>query len=284
MNTPSISFAKIGDAGRAASLVGRRRAPTLWLSAAAMLFGLGGCATPGPAHLYVAAASRPAVITDVALNSGDAAGGPRVDVPSFLWPGERLLGIAYDPFTDHLFLRLAPGNRIRVVDRPARKIKRQFAAEGVPASGDGDLAIRSSDRHLFLAHPTEAAVVEVTLHGAYIRTIALESENAGSPAGVAYDQTRDELIVLRGGDLAHVVRFDLTGKRLGGVAFDRDVELSALAFDSVAREFYAPLRGGKAVGVFGENGQWVRDVPLSGDARVAVRGLDVGARSLVRLF
>lgn len=249
----------------------------------ALLLGLGGCATPGPTHLYVASAHRPAVIVDVGPAHDGTAAGQRVDVPSFLQPGERLLGLAYDAFTDHLFLRLAPGDRIRVVDRPARRIKRQFVAEGVPATGDGDLAIRSRDRHLFLAHPTETAVIEVTLQGAFVRTIVLET-GASPPAGLAYDQERDELLVLSGGDLAHVARFDLSGKRLGGVALDRDVELVALAFDSVAREFYVPLRGGRSVGVFNANGHRQREVPLPTGTPAGVRGMDVGPRSAVRLF
>ncbi|HEY0944635.1 MAG TPA: hypothetical protein VGD81_05185 [Opitutaceae bacterium] len=257
----------------------------MWLAFAAvgLALGLGGCATPGPAHLYVAPAQRPAVIVDVALEGGGVGAGVRVDVPSYVRPGERLVGLAYDPFTDHLFLRLAPGNRIRVVDRPARRIKRQFAAEGVSAAGDGDLAIRSRDRHLFLGHPTDAAVIETTLSGKFVRTIALEA-GGPPPAGVAYDQARDELLVLGGGDLAHVRRFDLEGRRLGGVALDRDVELTALAFDSAAREFYAPLRGGRAIGVFSETGQLQREVPLAEIAPAGVRGLDVGQRSALRLF
>lgn len=296
MDTPPVPQTRNADA--AVSLVdvrpaglgqSRRRQATLrrrgtpWCALVAAL-GLGGCATPGPTHLYVAPANRPAVIIDVGPANAGSGADARIDVPSHLQPGERLLGIAYDPFTDHLFLRLAPGNRIRVVDRPARKIKRQFTAEGVPAAGDGELAIRSRDRHLFLVHPTEAAVIEVTLHGAFVRPIALEGGVAAPLAGVAYDQQRDELLVLRGGDLAQVTRFDLSGKRRGGVALDRDVELTALAFDSVARELYVPRRGHEAIGVFGENGQWKRDVPLSGDGRAAVRGLDVGARSLLRMF
>src|SRR5436190_17530024 len=104
---------------------------------------LGGCATPGPMHVYFTGSGAPEVI-------GDAGGDRQVDVPSFLEPEDALTGLAYDPFTDHLFLRLAPGNQIRVVDRPARAIKREFTIDGLSAAGGGDLAVRPRDGHIFL--------------------------------------------------------------------------------------------------------------------------------------
>src|SRR6185436_8779329 len=100
----------------------------------ALLLALAGCATPGPWHVYLGDAPAPTVVVDV---SGDA----RTEVPSFLEPEDQLTGLAYDPFTDHLFLRLAPGNKIRVVDRPARAIKREFTIESLSTTGGGDLAV-----------------------------------------------------------------------------------------------------------------------------------------------
>jgi len=241
-----------------------------------VLGGAGGCSTPGPLHLYTINPAAPAVVHDTSLADQAPA-----DVPSFLRDGETLTGFAYDPFTDHLFLRLAPGNRFRVVDRPARAIKREFTAPEVPAAGGGDLAIRSLNRHLFLAHPTAPAVIEITLYGEFVRTIPLAPLHA-PPAGVAYDQQRERLLILMGGDLAYITTFDRNGQKLTAVALDRNVALSSLAYDSVTREFYVPLLDRPAIGVFGEDGHFRRELPAS--ANLLNSYLDVGPRSFLRLF
>lgn len=233
-----------------------------------------GCSTPGPNHTYVAATGD-APILDF------AAGAPSAKIPSCLFSANELYGIAYDPFTDHLFLRTSPGNFIRVIDRPARAIKYDFTAEGLPAKGGGDLAIRSSDRHLFFVHPTEPVLVETTLRGKHMRDIKLEGL-CEPPFGVAYDQKLDRFFVLTGGDLAKITTCSLAGKRLGAVGLDRCVLLTSLAFDSVAREFYVPLRDESAIGVFDLKGNLVRSIPVpSTQNRDHV---DVGPRSLIRLF
>ncbi|CAM3124343.1 hypothetical protein RAHE111665_16135 [Rariglobus hedericola] len=234
---------------------------------------LGGCSTPGPNHAYLARLAEEPII-DV------LPGAPDVDIPTYLSGLQDLYGIAYDPFTDHLFLRIYPGDFIRVIDRPARKIKRSFVVKDLPP-GPGDLAIRSSDRHLFFVHPTEPAVIETTLYGVIVRTITFENVQ-GSPAGVAYDQKRDQLLILQGGDLAHVGRYDLKGKRLSGVALDRNVRLVSLAYDSVAAEFYVPLLDEAAVGIFDAKGHFLRK--LSTPDGTAHDFVDVGERSLIRMF
>jgi hypothetical protein len=236
-----------------------------------------GCSTPGPNHAYIAA-DHGADILDIAASL--PATEANVAVPSFLFSVNTLYGVAYDPFTDHLFLRAGQGNFIRVVDRPARKIKRDFTVASLPP-GPGDLAIRSRDRHLFFVHPTEPVLVETNLEGRFIRTITLAALTA-PPAGLAYDQNRDEFLVLLGGDLARVVTYDLQGKRLHAVALDRDVRLTTLAFDSVAREVYAPLLTEPAIGIFNREGHLLRTLPLAADQ--PRDRVDVGARSLLRLF
>ena len=204
-----------------------------------------------------------------------------VVVPTYLNASNTLYGIAYDPFTDHLFLRVYPGNFIRVIDRPARKIKRSFTVAGLPEGG-GDLAIRSSDRHLFFAHPTLPAVVESTLYGQFVRTLTLDTL-VGPPAGVAYDQEKNNLCILARGEPAQVSCHNLTGTRLGCVTLDRNVSRSSLAYDSVAAEFYVRLSGEAAIGVFNRQGVWQRSLPLAaGDPTGAF--IDVGPRSLLRLF
>jgi len=208
-------------------------------------------------------------------------GHPEVAVPTYLSAANTLYGIAYDPFTDHLFLRVYPGNFIRVIDRPARKIKRSFTVAGLPEGG-GDLAIRSSDRHLFYAHPTLPAVVESTLYGQFVRTLTLETL-AAPPAGVAYDQKKDRLLIFTSGEPAQVSTHDLTGKRLGCVTLDRNVNRSSLAYDSVAGEFYLRLSEETSIGVFNQQGAWQRSLPLAASDPTGAF-IDVGQRSLLRMF
>ena len=250
------------------------RSRTVLLAAlACVALGVAGCATPGPNHTYVSTAGD-APILDLATDK------PTVTIPSHLAYANELYGMAYDPFTDHLFLRLAPGNFVRVIDRPARSIKYDFNVESLPA-GDGDLAIRSRDRHLFFAHPTEPLLVETTLYGKHVRDIRLEGLYA-PPSGVAYDQKLNEFLILSGGDLSKVTTYSIDGKRLGAVGLDRNVQLTSLAFDSAAREFYVPLHGEAAIGVFSHQGLLLRTIP-NADTRGNDR-IDVGPRSLIRLF
>ncbi len=240
---------------------------------AGLALNLTGCATPGPTHAYLAGRPEDPIL-DV------LPGAPDASIPAFLGSGNELYGIAYDPFTDHLFLRIFPGDYIRVIDRPARRIKRSFFVEGLPP-GRGDLAIRSSDRHLFFAHPTLPAVVETTLYGRAVDTITLENLQE-PPAGVAYDQANDRLLILQAGAVPRIGVYTLAGKLVGSVVLDKSVRPISLAYDSTASEFYAPLLDEPAVGVFNAKGQWLRTLPESGgNPRDFV---DVGQRSLLRLF
>ena len=168
-----------------------------------LVFAGSGCATPGPNHVYILSPDQPDTIRNNATSGIETS-----DVPSYLESEDVLLGLAYDSYTDHLFLRLAPGNAFRVVDRPDRSIKREFTAPEITTNGGGDLTIRSRDRHLFLSHPTQPALIEITLYGKFIRTITL-AQFSGPPTGVAYDQKRDLFYILRGGDLTHIVTYDL---------------------------------------------------------------------------
>ena len=245
----------------------RKNAALLALASAAWL-SAAGCATPGPLHFYTLGAGQPAVITD---HNNDT----HLDVPSFLADDERLTGFAYDAFTDHFFLRLAPGNRLRVIDRPDRSVKREFTGEQLPTTGGGDLAVRPRDGHIFFAHPTEPALIELTRLGKFVRTLPL-ARPAAAPAGVAYDATRDCLFVLEGPQT--VTTRDLAGRALRHIALDRAVGPS-LAFDAEQRELYAPLANEPAqIGVFDETGRMVRTLPF------AASFVDLGPRSFLRLF
>ena len=253
-----------------------RKPPAGFALLLAGLLGLAGCMTPGPNHVYLApAAGEGATILDLAESQ------PDVEVPACLAPGDQVLGVAYDPFTDHLFLRLAPGNHVRVVDRPARRIKREFDVAGLPPTGGGDLAIRSRDRHLFFVHPTEPVIVEITIEGEFVRRIPLEGVSA-PPAGLAYDQQHNQLLTLTGGDLATVSVYDLDGHRLRGIGLGRNVKLGALAYDSVAAELFVPLADKSAIGVFDLQGELRRQLPVPASPDRPF--LDVGPRSFLRIF
>jgi hypothetical protein len=259
------------------------RASRLWICllppALATLLLLAGCATPGPLHRYSTSADSPAEIHDAGSD------GTTASVPSFLAVGEHLVGFAYDPFTDHFFLRLAPGDLIRVVDRPARAIKREFTVAALANARGGDLAIRPRDGHVFAPHATEPAVIEFNRFGELIRTLPLATLNA-PPAALAYDTLRDRLLALSGGELARVTSHDLQGQRLTAVALDRDVALTTLAYASDQHEFYALLTRESAIGIFNEQGLLLRTLPLSAPAKPtpATAFLDVGPRSFLRLF
>lgn len=237
-----------------------------------LLILFGGCATPGPLHLFTAASGTPAAIIDRGTVT------PEIEVPSYLRADETLVGFAYDPFTDHFFLRLAPGDRIRVVDRPARAIKREFTVAALANPSGGDLAIRPRDGHVFAPHSTQPAVIEFNRFGKLVRTLPLATLTA-PPAALAFDVARDRLLALNGGDLARVSVHDLTGQRISAVALDRDVTLTGLAYDSEQREYYAPLARESAVGIFDESGHLARTLPFA-----AGSFLDVGPRSFLRLF
>jgi hypothetical protein len=197
-------------------------------------------------------------------------------VPSFVSEEEAVTGLAYDPYTDHVFLRLAPGNVIRVVDRPARAIKREFTIPLAPVGG-GDLAVRPRDGHLYLLHPGRPAVVETTRLGKLLRTFDLAGVSE-PPLGIAFDPARNRLLVL-GADGRTVTFHDTSGAQLaGGVRLERTVAAS-LGFDGEKREYYAPLQEGcGGVGVFAGSGQLLRTLPE--DAAF----VDVGPRSFIRVF
>lgn len=243
---------------------------------APLLLALAGCATPGPLRVYSLAGAHAETVRDVAAAPGPA--DEAREVASFLTPGEALTGFAYDPFTDHFFLRLAPGDVIRVVDRPARAIKRELADTGLPATGGGDLAVKPRSGHIFALDPGVPAVFELTRLGKPVRNFRLQGASA-APQGIAYDAARDQLVVLfAGGATAEIVRYDLTGAPLRRGALSQPV-LPSLAYDADRDECYAPLAPeGREIGVFNADGQLVRT------HATPAAYVDVGPRSFLRVF
>jgi hypothetical protein len=241
-----------------------------------LLLAAGGCATPGPNHLYLVSAQETQVISDHA-----APGIATRDLSSFVGHDETLLGFAYDPFTDHLFLQLAPGNKFRVVDRPDRSIKYEFTADGVPTPSGGDLAVRSLDRHLFLSDPAQPAAIEITLYGKFVRTIPLAGLPS-PPAGIAYDQQRELICVLTAGRPSLVSAYDRQGRHIADITLDRPVLPGTLAYDSAAGEFYAQQASDRRIAVFDRQGRCIRELNLPIPPGRAC--FDVGPRSFLRLF
>jgi hypothetical protein len=232
-----------------------------------VVLSVAGCATRGPLHVY----SLAPVGADHVADYGD---GRTTQSPSFLGSDEKVTGFAYDPFTDHFFLRLEPGNRIRVVDRPARAIKREFTIEeALPKSG-GDLALRPRDGHLFLLDPD--AIMETTRLGKFVRTFSLTGVQ-GVPSAIAFDMVHDRLLAL-GADGRQVTLHDLNGARVSEIVLEQLAGRS-LAFDAETREIYAPLQARpNEIGVFSEAGRLLRTIPARGPL------VDVGQRSLIRVF
>jgi hypothetical protein len=229
---------------------------------------LGGCATPGPLHVYSLAATGP---DRQVLDTGN---GRTAEVSSFLEDDDIVTGFAYDPFTDHFFLRLSPGNRIRVVDRPARAVKREFQIDD--ASAGGDLTARPRDGHLFLLRAGSTEVLETSRLGKTVRIFSLAGLGA-PPLGIAVDPAANRLLIL-GADGVHVTTHDLDGARLAEVVLEKPLGPS-LAFDAEKRELYGPLRDRAGeIGVFDAAGKFLRVSPLQGSF------VDVGVRSLVRVF
>jgi hypothetical protein len=249
--------------------------PNVAVAGALLLTGMlvAGCSTPGPLHLYSLRQGGD-VVHDLALDGHDLAR----DVPDYLESGDTLAGFAYDPYTDHFFLRLAPGNRVRVVDRPARKIKREITLEGVGEGTAGDMAICPRDGHIFLSDATRPVVIETTRFGKGVGRRQLEGQTT-APAAIAFDMANNRLVVLEQGGRT-VALFDRTGAAVRTLGLDHAVR-PCIAYDGESRELYAPLLDrADAVGVFDERGRLVRTVAIAAGDQF----IDVGPHSFLRVF
>jgi hypothetical protein len=240
-----------------------------------MLF-LTGCATSGPNHVYLTTAGSPAV---------HDLGPPPAAIPGVITSDEQAVGLAYDFNTDHLFVRVAPAQVIRVIERPSGKVLREMPLPpellpGTPAAEtvSADLAIRSSDRHLFAVHPDGHSVVELTLLGEYVRRIELAGLGARI-GGLACDQSTPRLLVLAG---SAVRAFSFEGQELGAVSLQGEVRPVSLGYDSDARHYFVPVTDGHALGEFDSTGTLVTTHPGAGPA--AITAIDAGPRSFVRVF
>jgi len=252
------------------------------LALAAVLGGAGGCSTPGPSHVYWAESAGTA-LHDLATASGE-----RHTLEGYVANNEIVVGLAYDHFTDFLFLRLAPGDVVRLVNRPAAARDRDLmlAAELAVAPGETslnalDLTVRPRDRHLFAVHPREPAIVEVTLAGAMVRKIPLAHPPPGPIGGLAFDVRRDRLVVLFAGSPAVLAEVALDGTVVRQTNLAAAVRPVSLGCDAEAGEYFVPLAGG-AIGAFDRDGRLLRqhDVP----AGTSPAAIGAGPRAFLRLF
>jgi hypothetical protein len=222
-------------------------------------------------HLYSVAA-QPEAVHDTAVDAD-----PAHEVSAFVAADERVVGFAYDPFTDHFFLRLAPGNRMRVVDRPARKIKREFEIERATAAA-GDMAVRPRDGHVFLIDGTAPELMETTRLGGFVRRISLEGIT-GSLVAVAIDMKSEDILVV-GSDGRTVHRFDRDAQPRGRTELASQVE-PGIGYDAESEELYARLADQPNTGaVFDRKGRLLRTIAITaGDSFI-----DVGPHSFFRMF
>jgi hypothetical protein len=232
---------------------------------------LSGCATSGPNHVYLTTAGS-ASVRDL--------GPPAARLAGIVRPDEQAVGLAYDFNTDHLFVRIAPANVIRVIERPSGKILRELPLpRELQADQPSDLAIRSGDRHLFAVHPDGQSVVELTLFGDLVRRLELTGLD-GRIGGLAFDQQAGRLLVLSARSPARVGFVGPGGNVTYYVTFNAAVNAVSLGYDSDAQHCFVPLADGSSLGEFDSTGRLVATHPAGGP----ITALDAGARSFVRVF
>lgn len=193
-----------------------------------------------------------------------------------------LVGLTYDDRSRDLTVRNLPGTQLQRFGRRGHLLA-TFPAEQVPAGCGGitpsefpvkecGLAIRLSDRHLFLDHPNGLIISELTYDGRHVRHITLERPG-GPIGGLAYDQKTDRIYALFI-PTARIGIYDLDGKRLGTVSTSRRIERFGLAINSDRREIYAALHNGNRLGVFDMSGSLKATHPIS--TATAINGIGAG--------
>jgi len=229
-----------------------------------------GCATRGPNHVYLTLNS------DTGVHDLGPQGN---EITHAVGADEHVLGLAYDYNTDHLFMRIAPAQVIRVIERPSGRVLREMPLPAdLQTSKPADLAIRSSDRHLFAVHSDGRSVVELTLFGEFIRRIELPALG-GLIGGLAFDQRQSRLLVLVG-DL--VFACSAEGRELGRTKLHAPINAVSLGYDSDGQQYFVPLSDGQALGVFDAKGDPIAFHPSDGQERITA--VDAGPRSFVRVF
>ena len=194
--------------------------------------------------------------------------------------GASLVGTAYEEDSDRLFLRILPGTQLQEVDRRTGQRLRSFSAQQVPPGCGGftpdefpiqecGLAMRYSDRHLFLDHPNGLMIAEVDIDGNFVRNIRLDQPD-GAIGGLAYDQQTDTIYVLFI-DTRMIDQINLQGTRLRRIQTTNPQSSGAvvsperygLSINSRRRELYMALQNGNRLGVFDMNGALIDEHNLN---------------------
>lgn len=196
-------------------------------------------------------------IRDVEIPSGDMARIRNAASPI-------VVGLAYEKSSDRIFARLVPGTALREIERATGTVVRSFVARQVTPGCGGispaaempvtvcGLAMRWSDRHFFLDHPTGNPVTEVDFGGNFVRHITLQSPG-GPVGGLAYDQRTDTLYVLYIASET-VAEVDLDGREIRRFRPQAPIQPQGLSISPDRRELYIPLGSGTFIGVFDLNG------------------------------
>ena len=205
------------------------------------------------------------------------------------------VGVAYEEDTDHLFLRLVGGTQLWEVERSTGNRIRQFVAMRVTAGCDGGgpgggeeaeeepakecgLAMRYSDRHLFLDHPGGLGLIaEIDDQGTWIQNIQINPHNGQRIGGLAYDQDRNTIYVLYVQAISEVIEIDLSGAVVRRIALNAQTRPFGLSYSSEREELYLELVNETHLGVFDLNGQLIDQHALHGLA--TVQGIGAGERN-----
>jgi hypothetical protein len=206
--------------------------------------------------------------------------------------GASLVGVAYEEGRDRLFLRILPGSQLQEVNRQTGQRIRSFSAQQVPAGCGGitpnqfpiqecGLAMRYSDRHLFLDHPGGLMIAELDIDGNFVRNIRVAQPD-GPIGGLAYDQQTDTIYVLFIRSRM-VDQINLQGQRLRRMRASNPqtgaavmVERFGLSINSRRRELYMALHNGNRLGVFDLNGGLIDEHNLNRSGLVP--GIGAGRR------
>ncbi len=246
------------------------------------IVAVAACSTRGPSHVYWAESSG-AALHDLAVDSGE-----RRTLDAHVDKDETVVGLAYDRFTDYLFLRLAPGDVIRIVNRPANSRVRDLKLTPEVALSPGetpanslDITVRSRNRHIFAIDPRATGFVEFTLEGKMVRKIRMAAPPPGPVGGLGFDQRRDRLVVLFAGSPAVLAEVTLDGVIAHQTNLAAAVHPISLGCDSDTGEYFVPLADG-AIGAFDRDGHLLHRHPVPAGATPAAIG--AGPRAFLRLF
>ena len=224
-----------------------------WLVTVLIVLSVSGCTSH---HAYVSLTPGEG-IRDVEIPSGDLS---LIRTPA---GGAAIVGLAYEKDSDHIFARVLPGTALREVERSTGSVLRSFSARQITAGCGGitpdefpiagcGLAIRWSDRHLFLDNPTGNPITEIYINGDFVQNITLQRPG-GVIGGLAYDQQTDNLYVLYVATET-VAEIDLNGNELRRFQPQTPILPQGLSISPDRRELYIPLVNGNFIGVFDLSG------------------------------